>query len=155
MNRFRSIQSTVSIGKVRKILIRMSQPKDGSGGRLRSVDASNNPAVYRLALDKSALVFVQPATVISWHRRGFAWSCRPQVGADVRRLTRAMARANPLWGAPRIHGELLKLGFDVSERTISRLMPRRRRSPSQTWRTFLRNHLGSTVAIDFFAVPEW
>jgi hypothetical protein len=64
-----------------------------------------------------------------------------------------MARANPLWGAPRIHGELLKLGFDVSERTISRLIPRRRRPPSQTWRTFLENHLGSTVAIDFFAVP--
>jgi putative transposase len=64
-----------------------------------------------------------------------------------------MARANPLWGAPRIHGELMKLGFDVSERTISRLMPRRRTRPSQTWRTFLENHIGSTVAIDFFAVP--
>jgi putative transposase len=77
---------------------------------------------------------------------------RPQVDADVRRLTREMARANPLWGAPRIHGELLKLGFAVSERTISPLMPRRRTPLSQTWRTFLENHLGSTVAIDFFAV---
>jgi hypothetical protein len=57
-----------------------------------------------------------------------------------------------LRGAPRIHGELLKLGFEVSERTISRLMPRRRTPPSQTWRTFLENHLGSTVAIDFFPV---
>src|SRR3954454_25394266 len=111
---------------------------------------------------KSALVIVRPATVIAWHRRGFAWywarrsrsgGGRPQVGAYVRRLTREMARANPLWGAPRIHGELLKLGFEVSERTISRLMPRRRRPPSQTWRTFLENHLGATVAIDFFAVP--
>jgi transposase InsO family protein len=64
-----------------------------------------------------------------------------------------MALANPLWGAPRIHGELLKLGFEVSERTISRLMPRRRTPPSQTWRTFLENHVGSTVAIDFFPVP--
>ena len=64
-----------------------------------------------------------------------------------------MALANPLWGAPRVHGELLKLGFEVSERTISRLMPRRRTPPSQTWQTFLENHLGSTVAIDFFAVP--
>ena len=64
-----------------------------------------------------------------------------------------MAVANPLWGAPRIHGELLKLGFDVSERTVSRLMPRRRKPPSQSWRTFLNNHLGSTVAVDFFAVP--
>ena len=90
---------------------------------------------------KSALVIVRPATVIAWHRRGFAWywtrrshprGGRPQVGADVRRLTREMARANRLWGAPRIHGELLKLGFEVSERTIPRLMraggrhPRRR-----------------------------
>ena len=111
---------------------------------------------------KSALVVVRPATVVAWHRRGFAWywtrrsrprGGRPQVGAEIRRLTREMARANPLWGAPRIHGELLKLGFEVSERTVSRLMPRRRTPPSQTWRTFLENHLGSTVAIDFFAVP--
>jgi transposase InsO family protein len=64
-----------------------------------------------------------------------------------------MAVANPLWGAPRIHGELLKLGFEVSERTISRLMPRRQKPPSQSWRTFLKNHLDSTVAVDFFAVP--
>ena len=85
---------------------------------------------------KSALVVVRPATVIAWHRRGLAWywthrsrpsGGRPQVGADVRRLIREMAVTNLLWGAPRIHGELLKLGFDVSERTISRLMPRRRR----------------------------
>jgi putative transposase len=111
---------------------------------------------------KSASVIVRPATVIAWHRRGFAWywtrrsrpkGGRPQVDTDVRHLTREMARANPLWGAPRIHGELLKLGFAVSERTISRLMPRRRTPPSQTWRTFLENHLGSTVAIDFFVVP--
>ena len=111
---------------------------------------------------KSALEIVRPTTVIGWHRRGFAWywtrrsrprGGRPQVLADVRRLTREMALANPLWGAPRIHGELLKLGFEVSERTISRLMPRRRTPPSQTWRTFLENHVGSTVAIDFFAVP--
>jgi putative transposase len=111
---------------------------------------------------KSALVIVRPATVIAWHRRGLAWywtrrsrpkGGRQRIDADVRRLTREMARANPLCGAPRIHGELLKLGFEVSERTISRLMPRRRMPPSQTWRTFLENHLGTTVAIDFFAVP--
>ena len=111
---------------------------------------------------KSVLVVVRPATVIAWHRRGFAWywtrqsrsrGGRPQVGADVQRLVREMAVANPLWGAPRIHGELSKLGFDVSERTVSRLMPRRRKPPSQSWRTFLTNHLGSTVAVDFLAVP--
>jgi hypothetical protein len=78
---------------------------------------------------------------------------RSQVAADVRRLIRDMAAENPLWGAPRIHGELLKLGLAVSERTISRLMPRRRTPPSQMWRTFLENHLRSTVAVDFFAVP--
>lgn len=111
---------------------------------------------------KSALVVVRRATVIGWHRRGFAWywtrrsrpnGGRPPVAADVRRLIRDMAAENPLWGAPRIHGELLKLGLAVSERTISRLMPRRRTPPSQTWRTFLENHLRSTVAVDFFAVP--
>ena len=64
-----------------------------------------------------------------------------------------MADANPLWGAPRIHGELLKLGCTASERTVSRLMPRRCRPPSQTWRTFLQNHVGAIVAIDFFTVP--
>ena len=72
---------------------------------------------------------------------------------ELRRLIRQMAAANPLWGAPRIHGELRKLGLEVSERTVSRLMPARRRPPSQTWRAFLQNHLGSLVAVDFFAVP--
>ncbi|MDQ3686436.1 MAG: integrase core domain-containing protein, partial [Acidobacteriota bacterium] len=64
-----------------------------------------------------------------------------------------MAEANPLWGAPRIHGELLKLGFDISERTVSRLMPKRSQPPSQTWRTFLDNHIKELVSIDFFTVP--
>ncbi len=64
-----------------------------------------------------------------------------------------MALANPLWGAPRIHGELLKLGMDVSQRTVARLMPRRPKLPSQTWRTFLENHLADLVSIDFFVVP--
>jgi putative transposase len=64
-----------------------------------------------------------------------------------------MATANPLWGAPRIHAELLKLGIDVSERTVSRLMPKRRTPPSQTWRTFLTNHVRDLVSIDFLTVP--
>ena len=64
-----------------------------------------------------------------------------------------MAAANPLWGAPRIHGELLKLGIDIAERTVSRLMPKRRPQPSQTWRTFLANHVRDLVSIDFFTVP--
>lgn len=110
----------------------------------------------------AALVIVRPATVIGWHRRGFAWYWTRQSRAiggprrprqELRRLVRDMANANPLWGAPRIHGELMKLGLAVSQRTISRLMPRRRRPPSQTWRTILRNHVASLVVIDFFTVP--
>jgi hypothetical protein len=89
--------------------------------------------------------------VIRWHRQGFrafwAWKSRrgrtgrPSVGSDLADLVRNMAVANPLWGAPRIHGELLKLGLDVSQRTVARLMPRRPKPPSQTWRTLLENHL--------------
>ena len=78
---------------------------------------------------------------------------RPTVPADVRALIRTMAQANPRWGAPRIHGELLKLGIDVCETTVAKYMGRRRQPPSQTWRTFLRNHVGQMVAADFFAVP--
>ena len=78
---------------------------------------------------------------------------RPPVGLAVAGLVRTMALANPLWGAPRIHGELLKLGFEISQRTVARLMPRRRKPPSQTWRTFLQNHVSDLVSIDFFVVP--
>ena len=68
-------------------------------------------------------------------------------------MIRDMARSNPLWGAPRIHGELLKLGINISERSVSRLMPRRRQPPSQTWRTFLANHLHEIASVDLFTVP--
>jgi hypothetical protein len=75
------------------------------------------------------------------------------VPSDVRALIRTMSRANPLWGAPRIHGELLKLGIDVCQATVAKYMGRPRRPPSQTWRTFLANHIGQVVAADFFVVP--
>ena len=78
---------------------------------------------------------------------------RPTVPTDVRTLIRRMAHANPRWGAPRIHGELLKLGIDVCQATVAKYMVRRRQPPSQTWRTFLRNHIGQIVAADFFVVP--
>jgi hypothetical protein len=100
---------------------------------------------------RTALVIVEPATVVSWQRRRFKrywWTLsqrngpgRPQVSAEIRALIRKMANANPLWGAPRIHGELLKLGFEISERTVSRLIPKQRKEPSQTWKTFLTNHV--------------
>jgi putative transposase len=78
---------------------------------------------------------------------------RPTVPADVRTLIRTMANANPRWGAPRIYGELLKLGIDVCQATVAKYMVRRRQPPSETWRTFLTNHVGQIVAADFFVVP--
>src|SRR2546427_9159155 len=112
---------------------------------------------------RQSLVIVAPATVLRWQRRRFRdhWTQlsgqpaggRPPVNAELTALVRKMAAANPLWGAPRIHGELLKLGIDVAERTVSRLMPERRTPPSQTWRTFLTNHPRDLVALDFFTVP--
>jgi putative transposase len=111
---------------------------------------------------RRALVIVKPETVIAWHRRGFrlwwTWKSRrrmgrPTVSAAVRTLIRTMAHANPRWGAPRIHGELLKLGIDVCQATVARYMERQRQPPSQRWRTFLTNHIGQIVAADFFVVP--
>jgi hypothetical protein len=78
---------------------------------------------------------------------------RPPIGEKIRDLIRTMATANPLWRAPRIHGELLKLGIEVSERTVSRILRTLKRPPSQTWKTFLQNHVGELVSIDFFTVP--
>jgi putative transposase len=78
---------------------------------------------------------------------------RPPVSKEFRKLIRKMNRENPLWGAPRIHGELLKLGIDIGETSVSKYMIRRRNPPSQTWRTFLENHVKTTVSIDFFTVP--
>jgi putative transposase len=112
---------------------------------------------------RQVVVIVSPDTVLRWQRRRFReyWtrlSARPSVGrprvaAEIRALVTRMATANPLWGAPRIHGELLKLGINVAERTVSRLMPKRRPPSSQTWRTFLANHVADLVSIDFFTVP--
>ena len=112
---------------------------------------------------RSALCIVKPDTVIAWHRKGYrlfwTWKVRrgqpgrPAVPKEIRKLIRQMSRDNPLWGAPRIHGELLKLGIDIGETSVSKYMVRRRNPPSQTWRTFLENHLKSTVSIDFFTAP--
>jgi putative transposase len=107
-----------------------------------------------------AMVLVKPTTVIQWHRKGFRlfwrWrsrrSGRPKIGADIRALLRRMSKANPLWGAPRIHGELLKLGIKISQATVGRWMPWRPKVPSPTWRSFLRNHMPDIAAIDMFVV---
>src|ERR1700693_1858520 len=105
------------------------------------------------------MVLVKPATVIQWHRQGFRlfwrWrsrSGRPSVEREIRYLIRQMSSANPLWGAPRSHGELLKLGIEVSQSTVAKYMVRRQGTPSQNWRSFLRNHAEGIAAIDMFVV---
>ena len=112
---------------------------------------------------RSALAIVRPETVVAWHRAGFrlfwTWKVRrgqagrPVISREFRDLIRKMCRENSGWGAPRIHGELLKLGIDISESSVSKYMLRRRKPPSQTWRTFLENHLAQLVSIDFFTMP--
>ena len=112
---------------------------------------------------ESRVSIVKAATVIGWHRKGFGlfWSCRirdvkrgrPAVPKEVRQLIRMLSRENPLWGAPHIHGELLKLGINIGETSVSKYMVRHRKPPSQTWRTFLDNHLKTMVSVDFLVVP--
>ena len=105
---------------------------------------------------------VQPETILRWHRAGFRaywrWKSRgqpgrPKIGCELRELIRRMNKDNPLWGAPRIHGELLKLGFEIAKSTVSKYMVKRRGPPSQSWRTFLHNHADAIVAIDLCVVP--
>jgi len=112
---------------------------------------------------RSALVIVKPETVIGWHRKGFrlywTWKVRhgrpgrPPISKEVRKLIRTMSRENPLWGAPRIHGELLKLGIDIGETSVGKYIARSQKPPSQDWRTFLENHVKTMVSVDFFTVP--
>ena len=112
---------------------------------------------------RSALAIVQPETVIKWHRQGFKlywrWKSRarkpgrPPIQRELRDLIRRMSRENPLWGAPRILSELLLLGCAVAEGTVAKYMVRLRKPPSQTWRTFLANHVPEIAACDVFTVP--
>src|SRR5258706_1651428 len=109
-----------------------------------------------------ALAIVKPDTLVRWHRAGFRshwrWKSRrrggrPIVPVEIRRLIREMSIANPLWGAPRIHGELLKLGIDIGQTSVAKYMARRRSPPSQGWKTFLNNHADGIAAMDLFVVP--
>src|SRR5438309_1205162 len=135
-------------------------------GRLRLDSADRSLWVWLSrfwASWRSALIMVKPETVISWHRKGFRWYWRwksknrepgrPPIDSHVRDLIRKMSVADPLWGAPRIHGELLKLGIEVSQATVAKYIVRQRKPPSQTWRTFLNNHVKELVSTDFFVVP--
>src|SRR3984893_12712035 len=132
--------------------------------RLWNIDRLLFVWVYRLypaLLD--AIIIVQPETVIRWHRRGFRaywrWKSRhvggrPRIDSEIRALIRRMSREKPLWGAPRIYGEVLKLGIEVSQATVAKYMVRRRGTPSQNWRTFLRNQAQGIAAIDMFVVAS-
>src|ERR1700720_3317440 len=108
------------------------------------------------------VTIVQPETLVRWHRAGFRrywrWKSnsrggRPPIESELRALIRQMSTENQLWGAPRIHGELLKLGFSVAQSTVAKYMVKRRGPPSQGWKTFLRNHAPDIAAMDLFAVP--
>ena len=143
------------------VVLRRTTPKRP---RLNATDRLFWIGISRLCADwRSWLVIVQPETVVGWHRTLFrafwTWKIRhgkpgrPGVPNDTRELIRRMSRENPTWGAPRIHGELLKLGIEIAESTVSKYLVRGRRPPSQTWRTFLQNHISSMVSVDFFTVP--
>ena len=161
---FRSrVEMQVEIAALHQQL-RILQRRTGARPRLRSTDRIFWTWLSRLWSGwRRALVIVKPETVLAWHRRGFQlywrWKSRqrgpgrPKVSPEVRVLIRKMSLANSGWGAPRIHGELLKLGIDVGETSVALYMVRHRKPPSQTWRTFLDNHLRQLVAVDFFVVP--
>src|SRR5450759_4674898 len=109
------------------------------------------------------VTIIEPETLVRWHRAGFRrywrWKSRPrggrpQIETELRVLIRRMSVENPLWGAPRIHGELLKLGFEVAQSTVAKYMVKRRGPPSQGWHTFLHNHAPDIAAMDLFVVPQ-
>ncbi len=131
--------------------------------RLTMVDRLLFVWLYRLFPSVlNAVTIVQPETIIRWHRTGFRlywrWKSRsrggrPKVPVEIRRLIREMSLANRLWGAPRIHGELLKLGIEVAQSTVAKYMARSGRGREQTWKTFLHNHVSGIGAMDFLVVP--
>jgi len=141
-------------------VVRRSAPKKFL---FSAVDRAIFVGLYRLFPKVcDALAIVKPDTIVRWHRAGFRsywrWKSRRHVGRpivppEIRRLIREMSIANPLWGAPRIHGELLKLGIDVGQTSVAKYMSRRRGSPSQGWKTFLHNHADGIAAMDMFVVP--
>jgi transposase InsO family protein len=131
--------------------------------RLKPSDRALWAILCRILPDwRRHLTIVQPDTVIGWHRSGWRlywrWRSRPGLGrppvsVEIRSLIRQMSRDNRLWGAPRIHGEILKLGYDICETTIAKYMVRHPGPSAQSWRTFIRNHTAEIVAIDFLTVP--
>ena len=132
--------------------------------RLRATDRALWVLLRRICHEwRRHLLVIQPDTVVRWHRLGWRlyWRRRsrrrrpgrPAAGSEVRALIRRLSLENPLWGAPRVHGELLKLGYELAEGTVAKYMVKQPGPPSQSWRTFVRNHLAEAVTIDFFTVP--
>jgi transposase InsO family protein len=135
------------------------------GGRVR---LTNGDRLFFIQLYRwfpsvlKVITVIRPETLVRWHRAGFrrywCWKSRPfggrpQISAELRALIRRMSIENPLWGAPRIHGELLKLGFEVAQSSVAKYMVKRGGPPGQGWRTFLRNHAPDIAAMDVFVVP--
>ena len=152
-----SLEAEILVLRHQLNVLRRKSPKKLS---FTSMDRLVFAGLYRVApgmLD--ALAIVKPETVIRWHRAGFRaywrWKSKPRGGRpktpwEIRHLIREMSLANPLWGAPRIHGELLKLGIDVGQTTVAKYMARGRRPPSQGWKTFLHNHADGIASMDLF-----
>ena len=155
-----SLQAEISTLRHQLNVLRRKSPQRLT---FSSIDRLVFSGLYRLApgvLD--AFAIVRPETVIRWHRAGFRaywrWKSRPRGGRpktplEIRHPVREMSLANPLWGAPRIDAELLKLGIDVGQTTVAKYMARGRRPPSQGWKTFLHNHADGIASMDLFVVP--
>jgi hypothetical protein len=154
------LQVEILVLRQQLIVLRRTAPKRV---RLRALDRLLFVLLYRLWPGVLAsIAVIQPDTIVRWHRRGFRalwrWKSRrrlgrPGIAKDTRDLICEISCANPLWGAPRVHGELLKLGIEVSQSTVAKYMARTRRPPSQSWQTFLYNHAEAIASIDLFVVP--
>jgi transposase InsO family protein len=133
----------------------------GSGSRT-TIACSSSSCIVGFRRSLKAITIIRPETLVRWHRAGFrrywCWKSRslggrPQIGTDLRALIRRMSIETAFWGAPRIHGELLKLGFEVAQSTVAKYMVKRGGPPSRQWRTFLRNHVPVIAAMDLFIAP--
>src|SRR5271169_2732068 len=155
-----ALQTEILVLRHQLNVLRRRSPKRVA---VSNIDRLVFAGLYRLAPEVLDTVkILKPETVIRWHRAGFrAWwrwksrrrGGRPRTPAEIRQLIREMSVANPLWGAPRIHGELLKLGIDIGQTSVAKYMARRRGPPSQGWKTFLSNHADGIAAMDLFVVP--
>ena len=160
---FRSRASLVGEILVLRHQMNVQRRKSAKRQTFSATDRLIFAGLYRLVPTiLTALAIIKPETVIKWHRAGFRsywrWKSRrrggrPTVPPEIRKLIREMSIANPLWGAPRIHGELLKLGIDIGQTSVAKYMVKRRGPPSQGWKTFLHNHADGIAAMDLFVVP--